>query len=98
LFRSPIHWGNLLLATQRVVQICANALELRGPRRQRIGLIVVQHVAHRQGQRVQIVLDAKQLQRVFPVAVHQIVLQFAQAGDLPRDVSRVSNHGRQRDD
>ena len=32
LFGSPIHWGNLLLAAQRVVQIRSNALELRRPR------------------------------------------------------------------
>ncbi len=95
LLGSAIHRRNLLLAAQRVVQIRAHALELRRPRRQRVGLIVIQHVAHRQRQRVQIVLDAKQLERIFPVAVHQIVLQFAQARNLPRDVRRISDHGRQ---
>ena len=36
--------------------------------------------------------------RVFAVAVGEIVLQCAQARDLPCDVPRVGHHGRQRDD
>ena len=78
---------------QRVVKIGANALKLRRPRRQRVRFVIVKHVAHRQRQQVQIVLNAEQLQRIFPVAIDQIVLQFAQARDLPRDVSRVCDHG-----
>ena len=46
----------------RVIQITANSLQRRRPRAQRIGLIVVEHVAHRQRNLVQIILDPKQLQ------------------------------------
>ena len=95
---AAIHRGNLLLAAERIVQIGSHTLELRRPCRQRIGFFVIQHVAHGQAKRIQVVLDAQQLQGVFAVAVHQIVLQFAQAGDLPRDISRVGDHRRQRND
>ena len=50
---------------QRVIQIRVDALELRGPRDQRIRLVGIQHVSHRQPHRIQIVLDAQQLQRIF---------------------------------
>ena len=88
---------NLLLAAQCVVEICPHTLELRRPRSQRIGLVVVEHIAHGQCQRVQIVLDTQQLQGIFSVAIHQIILQFAQAGDLPRNVPGINNHGSQSD-
>jgi hypothetical protein len=45
-----------------------------------------------------VVLDAQQLERIFAVAVDQIILQFAQAGDLARDVCRVSDNGGEGDD
>ena len=41
----------LLLAPQRVVEIGADALELRRPGGQRIGLVAVEHVAHGQAER-----------------------------------------------
>ena len=73
-------------------------LELRRPRGQGIGLVVVQHVAHGQRQGVEVVLNAQQLQRVLAVAVDQVVLQLPQAGDLPGDVPGVGHHGGQSDD
>ena len=71
------------LARQRIVQIAADALELRRPRGQRIPGFGIQHVAHRQPQLVQIVLDPQQLQRFTPVAIRQFGLQPAQSLDLP---------------
>src|SRR5450432_2162219 len=92
---------NLLLVLESIVQIAAHALKLRLPRSQRIRLLIihqtgVEHVAHRDADRIQFVLNAQQLQRVFAVAVNQIALQFAQAGDAPGHISRVPDHRRQR--
>ena len=98
LFRSTVGNRNLLLFRQSVVQVSPHPLELRRPRGQRIRLVVIQHVAHGQRQGVEIVLNAQQLQGVFAVAVHQIVLQFPQAGDLPGDVSGIGHHGGQGND
>src|SRR5579864_9086663 len=83
---------------QRGVQIFANTFELRRPRRQWVRLAGVQHVAHRQPDRVQIVLYTQQLQRVSPVPVDHFTLQFAQTGKLHPDVKRVRHHGGERDD
>ena len=94
----PARDGDLLLAAQRVVEVDADALELRRPGRERIRLVAVEHVAHRQAERVEIVLDAQQLERVLAVAIGEVRLQRAQAGDLPRDVPRIGDHGRERDD
>src|SRR5260221_16085 len=77
LVRRPALWRNLLLALEGVVQIAAHALKLRLPRGQRIGLLVihksgVEHVTHRDADGIQLILNAQQLQRVFPVSVNQI--------------------------
>ena len=75
----PAGTSDLFLALQRVVQIEADAIELRRPRDQRIGLAGVQHVAHRERELIQIVLDAQQLQRVAAVPIGEIGLQTSQA-------------------
>ena len=98
LFGRPARHRDLLLAAQRGIEVGADALKLRRPGRQRIRLVAVEHVAHRQAELVQVVLDAEQLERVLPAAVDQIRLQHAQAGDLPRHVPRIGHHGRERDD
>ncbi len=48
--------------------------------------------------RVEVVLDAEQLERVLAVAIGQVGLQHAQAGDLAGDVPRVGDHRGQRND
>ena len=85
--RPPRH-GNLRFAPERALEIDADAIELRGPRGQRIRLIAVEHVAHRQAERVEIVLDAEQLERVRAVAIGEVGLQLAQARNLARRVPR----------
>ncbi len=57
----PPRDGDLFLATQGIVQIGANPVELPAPGGQRI-VGGVDHVAHRQGGGVEVVLDAQQLQ------------------------------------
>jgi hypothetical protein len=61
-------------------------------------LIVVQHVAHGERQRIQIVLDAQQLERPLAIAVGEIGLQGAETGNLPGYVPRFGDDSRQRDD
>ena len=98
LLRRPPRQRHRFLLLQRVVQIEADAIELRRPGGERIGLVGIEHVAHRQRELIQIVLDAQQLQRVAAVAIGQLGLQTPQAGDLAGDVPRIRDHGRERDD
>ena len=92
--------ADLRFAGQRVVEIAPDPLQRRRPGRERIGLAAlgVEHVAHREPERVQIVLDAQQLQRVLAVAVGEAGLQLPQAADLAGQVVRVGRHRRQGDD
>ena len=59
-------------------------------------MIVVQHVAHRQPELIQVVLDAQELQRIPAVSIDHLALEHAQARDLPVDVQRVGDDGRER--
>ncbi len=95
--RRAIRSGKVFFQFQAVVQILVNAIELRHPGRQRIRLRGVQHVAHAQGDGIKVVLDAQQLQRVFPVAIHHLTLKLSQAGELNGDIGSVSQYGAQRD-
>ena len=63
LLRRPARDGDGLLLRERVVQIGTDALERRGPGGQRIRLATVQHVAHREAELIEIILNAQQLQR-----------------------------------
>ena len=94
----PARNGDLLLAAQRGIEVGADTLKLRRPGRQRVRLVAVEHVAHRQAELVQVVLHAEQLERVLAAAVDQLRLQHPQAGDLPRHVPGIGHHGRERDD
>jgi hypothetical protein len=87
-----------LLAPQRVGQIQPDALELRGPRGERIAFVGVDHVAHRERGKVQVVLDAEQLQRVLAASLGQIGLERPQPADLVRDVPRVRQDGSKGDE
>jgi len=59
LLRSSAGCGESRFPTHGIVQIDANPLELRGPRRQRIWLIAAYHVAHGDGEQIEIVLDSQ---------------------------------------
>ena len=69
-----------------IVEIRAHALKLRLIRRHRIGLEVVEHVAHGERNSIEVILDTQQLQRVHPVPLRDGGLQFTQSGDLPGHV------------
>ena len=77
LLRGAVRHRDLFLLAQRVIQIGSCPLELRRPRGQRIGIVVVQHVPHGQREGVEIVLNAKELQRIPAVAINQVILQLA---------------------
>jgi hypothetical protein len=62
---------------------------------QRIGLIGVQHVSHRQPQRIQIILNAKKKQRVRAVPVNRLRLQSPQPAHLHDGIARVQGHRRE---
>jgi len=61
-------------AQHGIVQIRTDSRELRAPGNQGIRLARIQHVAHRQGDGVEIILDAKKLQGITAVAIHQFTL------------------------
>ncbi len=61
-------------------------------------MIVVEHVAHREPELIEVVLDAQQLQGVAAVAIDQVALQHAQPGDLTADVVGVGDDRRERQD
>src|SRR5208283_3854460 len=88
----------VLLQLESIVQVPLDPLKLRGPRLQGIRLAGVEHVVHAQTQRVKVVLDAQQLQRVSSVAVDDVALQLPQAGKLIREVRRVGHYCSQRND
>jgi hypothetical protein len=58
----------------------------------------VKHVAHRDSDGIQFILDAEQLQRIFAIPIDQIALQFTQTGYAPRDVPGVAYDGQKRND
>jgi hypothetical protein len=43
-------------------------------------------------------LNAKQLQGIFPVAIRDVVLQFAESGDLASDLPGISDDGGESND
>ena len=98
LFRRPPGDGDVLLLAQGGVEIQPDAGELRRPGGERIALARIEHVAHRQRELVQVVLNAQELQRVPAVPIGELGLQPPQARDLPRDVPRVGDDRRQRDE
>jgi hypothetical protein len=53
--------------------------------------VSIEHIAHREAEGIQVILDAQQLERVLPVAVGKFTLQFSQAGDLNRGVPGVGH-------
>src|SRR6266705_612636 len=92
LLRGAAGEGQLLFVAKGVIQSGTNALELRRPGGERIGLVVIEHVAHRKSERVQVILDAQELQRVLAAEIGQIILQIAKSGNLNGDVPGISHH------
>jgi hypothetical protein len=90
--------ADFFLAPQGVVEIAAEAVELRRPGVERIAGLAVEHVAHRQAELIQIVLNPEQLQGIAAVAVGEIVLEVAQLRDLARQIPGIGGHRGQRDD
>jgi hypothetical protein len=84
--------GELILDSKRVFQIGADSPELGLPSRQRIWLPALQHVAHRVGGGVQIILNSQELKRIPPVSIHEVYLQLLKACDLGGHVPRINNY------
>ena len=61
-------------------------------------MVVVQHVAHREPEQMQIVLNAQQLEGVLAVAIDQFALEHTEASNLAIDIDGVRNHRDQRQD
>src|SRR5690348_2893516 len=98
LLRGTTRRGESCLETHGIVEIGPNSLELCRPGCKRIGLIAADHVTHGYGQQVEIILDAEELEGVSAIAVDEVGLELSQSGDLPGDVSGISNYGRQGDE
>ena len=98
MFRSSPGNRELLLEAKGVGEIIANALELGGPCGEGIRFVVIEHVAHGQAERVEIILHAEELEGILAAAVGQIILQFAKAGNLAGDVPGIGHHGGESDD
>ncbi len=90
-------FGERFFLLQRDLQIVADAVELRAPGVERIGITGVKHVSHGQADGIEIVLNAQQLERIPTVTVHHFALQFADAGKLHGNVRGVGQHGNQGD-
>src|SRR5690606_236817 len=69
---------------------------LGAPRRERIGLMALEHVAHSQAELIEIVLDAQQRERVAAGAIDEITLQHLETCNLTRQIHGVPRNGRQR--
>ena len=93
MFGSAAGDGELFFGLERTIEVGADALELRGPGGEGIGLVVIEHVAHGEAEGIEIVLHAKELKGVATIVLDEIVLQLAQARDLQRDVPGIGYHG-----
>ena len=81
-----------------ILEVGANAFELRYPGEDRVGLRGILHVAHGEAERVEVVLDAEELKGVTAVAVDEVALHFVDACELEGDVSGVGENGEDGDD
>src|SRR5260370_38672986 len=86
----------MFLQFQSRVQIFTRSLKLRAPRGERIRFAGIEHVAHGETQRIEIVLQAEKLQRVTAISVHHVALKSAEAGELRAGVKRINEDGGQR--
>ena len=86
-------WHPDVLAAQRIVEVGTGALKLRRPCGEWIRLVVIEHIAHGERHRMQIVLDAQEEQRIGPTAVNRLTLKVLQATDLLNGEARVHHYG-----
>ena len=70
---------------------------MRFPRRERIGLALLEHVAHGEGERIEIILDAQQEERIRAIAIDGFGLQAAEAVKLDDGVGGVDGDGGESD-
>ena len=77
LFGSTADSGEPGFKSHGVVEIGTDALELGRPRCEGVGLIAADHIAHGYGEKVEVILNAKELERIFAIAVDEVGLQFA---------------------
>ena len=81
-----------------VDEVSADALELRDPGEDGIGFGGILHVTHGQAERVEVVLDPEELERVAAVAIDEFTLHSADACELKGDVGSVGEDGEDGDD
>ena len=98
LLRITFGHAELIFDLQCAGEVGADALELSLPGDQRVGLVVVEHVPHGEAQGIQVILNPEKLERIAAIMLDQIVLQFAQRGNLPGDVPGISHDGGDGDD
>ena len=72
-------------------------MELSAPGFDRVGFVAVEHVPHRQAQRMQFVLDAQELEGILAIPVHGARLQVLQSGNLVERVEREHRDRGERD-
>jgi hypothetical protein len=81
-----------------VLEVGADAFELRHPGNDRVGLGGVLHVPHGEAEGVEVVLNAEELEGVAAVAVDEVALHFVDDGELECDVGGISKDGEDGDD
>jgi hypothetical protein len=59
---------------------------------------LVQQISHGEAQRIEIVLNPQQLERVPPVSVEHLLLQFPHYAHLAHDVGGIRHYGQEDDD
>ena len=73
-----MRYSKLVLQLHRVFQVGSQPSELSLPGRHRIRFVALDHVTHSKRNAVQVVLDAKQLQRIFTISIDKIALYLPQ--------------------
>ena len=81
-----------------VDEVSADAFELRNPGDDGVRLGGVLHVAHGQAERVEVVLDAEEVEGVAAIAVDEVALEFMEAGELKGDVGGEREDGEDGDE
>ena len=85
--------GESRFVVDGILEVGANAFELRNPGEDWIGLRGILHVTHGEAEGVEVVLDAKELKGVTAVTVDEVALHFVDDGELEGDVGGVRENG-----
>ena len=86
--------GESRFVVDGILEVGANAFELRNPGEDWIGLRGILHVTHGEAEGVEVVLDAKELKGVTAVTVDEVALHFVDADELECDVTGVGEDGK----